>query len=71
MRAMTDDELKARVDRLEGRIQLVAESVIATREMVEDLRDEVRQTTSETHTMIKFLHSDLQARVERLEGSMH
>lgn len=59
------------VDKLYDRIQLVAEGVLANREMIEDVHDELRRTTSETQAMMKFLHADLQARVERLEASMH
>ncbi|HEX9982254.1 MAG TPA: hypothetical protein VGF69_03240 [Thermoanaerobaculia bacterium] len=108
---MTDDELKRLLDAhaaetrrhfdvttegLRHAIELVAESVTGTREMLvretTDIRDEMRRGFAETQAMIKFSHAeldrrvraleegqrtveqtlaDMQARLERLEGSTH
>jgi hypothetical protein len=66
-------------------IQLVAESVVRLSEKLARTDDKIERTAAETQAMIKFSHveidrrvrsledavADLQARVERLEGSTH
>lgn len=66
-------------------IQLVAESVLLLSEKLARTDEKIDRTAAETQAMIKFSHveidrrmrtledavADLQARVERLEGSTH
>lgn len=66
-------------------IQLVAESVLRLSEKLARTDEKIERTAAETQAMIKFSHveidrrvrsledaiADLQARVERLEGSTH
>ena len=61
-------------ENLRHEIQLVAEGVTGTREMLareaEDIRGELRRTAAETQAMIKFSHADLDRRVRTLEDSV-
>src|SRR5688572_12529365 len=72
-------------ERLETKIEIVAEGVLACNERIERLASDIADEFNDVRSMIKFSHheldgrvrtlertvSDLQARVERLESSTH
>jgi len=72
-------------ERLESKIETIAEGVMTSNERIERLDATVHDEFSDTRSMIKFSHheldrrlrtledtvADLQSRVERLESSTH
>ncbi|MFL6245271.1 MAG: hypothetical protein ACJ74H_04550 [Thermoanaerobaculia bacterium] len=68
-------ETRVEIEGLRHEIQLVAEGVTQTREMLgreaADIRQELRSTTAETHALIRFSYTQLDRRVSKLEETQN
>ncbi len=67
----TRHHFEVNTERLETKIEFVAEAVAAVHETLDreaaDIRDEMRRSFDETQSMINFSHAELDRRVGKLE----